>query len=69
MKRVVCLAQRPDGTEPLDGSLCCDVRGRDSVGALEVGHDESGLPGHSKAMLAAPAAGVESLRVLDRPGK
>jgi hypothetical protein len=51
MQRVVCLPQSPDCTEPLSGSLRRDVQGGDSVGALEVGHDEpmaSEFPGHAK---------------------
>jgi hypothetical protein len=51
MKRVVCLPQRPDCTEALSRSLRRDVRSRDSVGALEVGHDEPELrPGRVRAL-------------------
>jgi hypothetical protein len=56
MQAVVRLPQRPDGTEPLDRSLRGDVRGCDSVGALEVGHDEPAVLGHSLVRLTASAS-------------
>jgi hypothetical protein len=46
MKRVVCLPQGSDRTEPLSRSLRGDIQGGDPVGTLEVGHDEPEFPGH-----------------------
>ncbi len=49
MQRVVCLPERSDGTESILRGLGADVRGCDSIGAVEVGHDESEIPRHSLA--------------------